>query len=81
MSVTLEIDFDVTTDGINRGMFNGLPYLSPKVPTMNTLLTQGKDALSPEIYGPQSIVHIFNHLDMIQLVLNNNDGNGHPCKS
>ncbi|KAI9272916.1 multicopper oxidase-domain-containing protein [Phascolomyces articulosus] len=76
--ISLSIDFAVTTDGINRGMFNDLPYLPPKVPTINTLLSQGQNALSPEVYGPQTITHIFKHLDMIQLVLNNKDGNTHP---
>ncbi|KAI8144976.1 multicopper oxidase-domain-containing protein [Fennellomyces sp. T-0311] len=76
--IALDIDFDVTTDGINRGMFNSLPYLSPKTPTLNTLLSQGNYSLSTEVYGPQARASILNHLSMIQVVLNNKDGNAHP---
>ena len=78
--IGLNIDFDVTTDGINRGMFNDLPYLSPKTPTLNTLLAQGNYSLSTEVYGPQTIASVLNHLNMIQVNLNNKDGNAHPCK-
>ncbi|KAI8376300.1 Cupredoxin [Radiomyces spectabilis] len=76
--VNLTIDFQVTTDGINRGMFNGLPYLLPKVPTLNTMLSQGEHALSTEVYGPQTIAHVLKHLDMVEVVLNNLDAGAHP---
>lgn len=76
--VNLTIDFQVTTDGLNRGMFNELPYLSPKVPTLNTLLSMGADAMNIDVYGPQTQAFIFKHLDMIEVVLNNLDGNAHP---
>lgn len=76
--VNLTFDFQVTTDGINRGMFNEVPYLSPKVPTLNTLLTQGNDSLSTEVYGPQTQAFILKHLDMVEIVLNNLDAGKHP---
>lgn len=76
--VNLTFNFDVTTGGINRGMFNEIPYLSPKVPTLNTLLTQGNLSLSTEVYGPQSQAIILKHLDMVEIVLNNLDAGAHP---
>lgn len=79
--VNLTIDFQVTTDGINRGMFNGVPYLSPKVPSLNTLLSMGDLALQEAVYGPQTQAIILNHLDMVEIVLNNLDSGSHPCKS
>ena len=78
--VNLTIDFQVTTDGINRGMFNGLPYLAPKVPTINTLFSEGQDALSSTVYGPQTRAIVLDHMDMVELVLNNLDAGDHPCK-
>lgn len=104
--VNLTIDFQVCTDGINRGMvcirhdlrayvpivpiiniidasfskFNGLPYLAPKTPTLNTMLSQGEYAMSAEVYGPQSRAIVLNHLDMVEVVLNNLDAGAHPCK-
>lgn len=76
--VNLTFNFDVTTDGINRGMFNEVPYLSPKTPTLNTMLTQGNYSLTETVYGPQSQVYILNHLDMIEVVINNLDSGSHP---
>ncbi|KAL1936528.1 hypothetical protein VTP01DRAFT_662 [Rhizomucor pusillus] len=76
--VNLTVDFQVTTDGINRGMFNDLPYLPPKTPSLNTMLFQGNYSYSTEVYGPQSQAFILNHLDMVEIVLNNLDANAHP---
>lgn len=76
--VNLTIDFQVTTDGMNRGMFNDVPYLSPKVPSLNTLLSMGADAMNVDVYGPQTQAFMLKHLDMIEVVLNNLDGNAHP---
>ncbi|KAJ8652688.1 hypothetical protein O0I10_011695 [Lichtheimia ornata] len=76
--VNLTIDFQVTTDGINRGFFNDLPYLAPKVPSINTLFSEGQDALSSTVYGPQSRAIVLDHLDMVEVVLNNLDAGDHP---
>ncbi|RCH93210.1 hypothetical protein CU097_009834 [Rhizopus azygosporus] len=76
--VNLTIDFQVTTDGINRGMFNEVPYLSPKVPTLNTLFSEGNYSLETTVYGPQTQAFILKHLDMVEVVLNNLDAGDHP---
>ncbi|KAI9273843.1 Cupredoxin [Helicostylum pulchrum] len=76
--VNLTFNFDVTTNGINRGMFNEVPYLSPKIPTLNTLLTQGNYSLEPEVYGPQTQAIILKHLEMVEIVLINLDAGAHP---
>ncbi|CDH52652.1 iron transport multicopper oxidase fio1 [Lichtheimia corymbifera JMRC:FSU:9682] len=76
--LTLSIKFEVTTDGINRGMFGDLPFLLPKVPSINTLLSQGNYSSDPAVYGPQGVATVFNHLSMVQVVLNNEDQNDHP---
>ncbi|KAI8363888.1 multicopper oxidase-domain-containing protein [Blakeslea trispora] len=76
--VNLTFNFDVTTDGINRGMFNEVPYLSPKVPTLHTLLSEGNHSLSEQVYGPQTQAIILNHLENIEIVLNNLDSGAHP---
>ncbi|KAI9498290.1 multicopper oxidase-domain-containing protein [Zychaea mexicana] len=76
--VNLTIDFQVTTDGINRGMFNEVPYLAPKTPSLNTMLFQGNHSLEKSVYGPQSQAIILNHLDMVEIVLNNLDAGAHP---
>ncbi|KAI8050168.1 multicopper oxidase-domain-containing protein [Gilbertella persicaria] len=76
--VNLTFDFDVTTDGVNRGMFNEVPYLSPKVPTLNTLFSEGNYSLSSEVYGPQTQAIVLNHLENVEIILNNLDSGAHP---
>ncbi|KAG0164114.1 hypothetical protein DFQ30_010503 [Apophysomyces sp. BC1015] len=76
--LNLTFNFSVTTDGTNRGFFNGVPYLPPKVPSLNTLLTEGDYALEPTVYGPQTAAYILNHLDMVEVIINNLDNSDHP---
>ncbi|KAI9277183.1 Cupredoxin [Phascolomyces articulosus] len=76
--VNLTIDFQVTTDGINRGMFNGLPYFAPKVPSLNTMLSMGNLSYEETVYGPQTQAFVLKHLDMVEIVLNNLDAGAHP---
>ncbi|KAI9308063.1 multicopper oxidase-domain-containing protein, partial [Cunninghamella echinulata] len=79
MSVNLTFNFDVTTDGFNRGMFNELPYLQPKVPSLNTMLTIGGNLSSNvDVYGPQSMAFVMKHLDFIEVVVTNFDAGNHP---
>ncbi|KAG0183291.1 hypothetical protein DFQ28_001822 [Apophysomyces sp. BC1034] len=77
--VNLTFNFDVTTDGLNRGMFNEIPYLTPKVPTLNTLFSIGGNLSSNvDVYGPQTMAYVLKHLDMVEIVLNNLDDGDHP---
>ncbi|KAI8144831.1 multicopper oxidase-domain-containing protein [Fennellomyces sp. T-0311] len=76
--VNLTIDFQVTTDGINRGMFNELPYVAPKVPSLNTMLSMGNLSYEETVYGPQTQAYVLNHLDMVEIILNNLDAGAHP---
>ncbi|KAI7854773.1 multicopper oxidase-domain-containing protein [Circinella umbellata] len=76
--VNLTIDFQVTTDGINRGMFNELPYLAPLVPSLNTMLGMGNLSYEKTVYGPQTQAIILDHLSMVEIVLNNLDAGAHP---
>ncbi|CAO3626077.1 unnamed protein product [Cunninghamella blakesleeana] len=79
ISLNLTFNFDVTTDGINRGMFNELPYLQPKVPSLNTMLTIGGNLSSNvDVYGPQSMAFVIKHLDFVEIVVTNFDAGNHP---
>lgn len=52
--IQLDIDFDVTTNGINRGMSKSLSIAFPKTPTLNSLLYRGNYSLDTQVYGPQT---------------------------
>lgn len=75
-TIELEVTFDVTTDGTNRGMFNGIVYNSPLVPAVLSELTLGSNATVAAAYGPTSFV--LNHLDVVDLVIKNGDSGKHP---
>ncbi|SAL98844.1 hypothetical protein [Absidia glauca] len=77
-SLNLTFNFDVTTDGTNRGMFNELPYLQPKVPTLNTMLGMGNLSNNVDVYGPQTMAFMMKHLDFIEVAVSNFDAGNHP---
>lgn len=80
--VNLTLDFVVNTDGLNHGVMDGIPYLPPLVPSLHTLLTIGQDLVNnTAVYGPQSLVSIFDLDQVVELVINNLDGGPHPCKN
>lgn len=57
---------------------NNLTYVPQNVPTLMTVLSAGKDATNPLIYGANSIPQILNHNDIVEVVVNNFDDGGHP---
>lgn len=80
-SYPMSFDFQVYTDGINRGAFNNVPYLMPKTPSLLTALTiDAQYANDPTIYGSQGHAIIAPHLSMMEFAVNNLDSGAHPCK-
>ncbi|KAJ2961495.1 hypothetical protein NQZ79_g3313 [Umbelopsis isabellina] len=78
-SYPMSFDFQVYTDGINRGAFNDLPYLMPKTPSLLTALTiDAQYANDTSIYGPQGNAIIAPHLSMMEFAVNNLDSGAHP---
>jgi iron transport multicopper oxidase len=78
ISFNMTVELGITSDGLNRGMFNRVPFIPSLTPTLYTALTTVKDALNPAIYGPQGNAYICKHLDMVQIVLNSFDNGVHP---
>ncbi|KAF8989715.1 Fet3 protein [Cyathus striatus] len=64
-TLILQANFDLMTDGTNRGIFNNVTYNSPLVPLVLS-----------DIYGPSTFV--FNPFDVVDLVVQNADSGGHP---
>ncbi|KAI8149479.1 Cupredoxin [Fennellomyces sp. T-0311] len=77
-TLNLTVEQQVVTDGLNRGMINRIPFISSPTPTLFTELTTGILANNSKVYGPQGNAYITKHLDMIELVVNNYDEDGHP---
>jgi len=75
-TIELNVLFSLMTDGTNRGMFNLQTYNQPLVPAVFSELSLGSNATVVNAYGPQSFV--LNHLDVVDLVVQNGDNGGHP---
>src|SRR2546429_2673001 len=65
-------------DHFLRGYFNNITYIFPKVPTLYTVLTVGKDAVNPVVYGIDVNPFVFRQGEIIEIVVNNGDTGGHP---
>lgn len=77
--VTATVNFTDSPQDINFAVVNNVTYKAPTVPTLFTVLTSGKKAVDPSIYGTTTTPFVLKHLDMIYFVINNHDGGGHPC--
>src|SRR5690606_26678788 len=77
-SFALEVAMDNLGDGANYAFFNSITYLAPKVPTLFTALTTGKEATNPEIYGAHTNAMILEQGEIVEIVLNNADPGKHP---
>lgn len=81
---TIHAYFDTFNDGTNRasftqeGGFQNVTYRSPQVPSIFTAMSMGEDAFKPEVYGQQTGVITYKHMDMIQLTVHNWDAGFHP---
>ncbi|KAJ1727134.1 ferroxidase fet3 [Coemansia biformis] len=78
VTYTLDVHFSQFTDALNHGTFNNISFVSPLVPSMFTALTMGDDARNAEVYGKQTNPHLVDHLQDVQLVVNNFDAGHHP---
>ena len=48
------------------------------MPSLYTALSVGKYATNPIVYGHAANAHVVNYYDVVEVVINNFDGGGHP---
>lgn len=58
--------------------FNDISYVSPKVPTLYTVLTSGSAASDAVIYGGDTNAFVLKKDEIVEIVLNNADTGAHP---
>ncbi|KAM0800189.1 putative ferrooxidoreductase Fet3 [Usnea florida] len=75
--VVLNINSGVT-DNQNRFTINNSTYVEPKVPSLYTAMSVGKDATNPIVYGHATNPQILDYFDTVEVVVNNYDSGGHP---
>lgn len=77
-TVELDVVMDNLRDGANYAFFNNITYVAPKVPTLYTALTSGKDAMNSQVYGTYTHSFVLQKDEIVQIVLNNMDDGRHP---
>lgn len=77
-SIELDVIMDNLRDGANYAFFNNITYRAPKVPTLYTALTSGKQATNPHIYGTYTHSFVLEKDEIVQLIINNHDDGRHP---
>jgi iron transport multicopper oxidase len=76
-TLTMNFAFCRDVNGIPRACFNGQPNIPQKVPTLYTAATTGNSNTNPVIYGAIN-PFIVGHNDIVDIVINNQDGAIHP---
>jgi len=75
-TMDLEVSFATVWDGTNRGMFNGIYYVQPELPSDLRVFQLGPNATDSSAYGNASFV--IPHLTELEIVVKNGDTGGHP---
>ncbi|WAR53656.1 hypothetical protein PtB15_3B164 [Puccinia triticina] len=78
-TVELNVFFSTFENGVNRGAFNNVTFVPPRVPTVMTIDSSPANALeNPVIYGPQSNAFVIDNLEVVELTVFNWDKGNHP---
>lgn len=77
---TVKVSLTNLLDGVNYAFFNSITYTHAKVPTLYSVLSAPDDetANNATIYGVDTHSNVLEHLNVVQLVLNNFDSGSHP---
>jgi iron transport multicopper oxidase len=77
-TITLDLKMDNLNDGANYAFFNDVTYVTPKVPTIYSVLSTGANATDPLIYGSNTNSFILGSNEVVEIVINNDDPGKHP---
>ncbi|KAJ2159997.1 ferroxidase fet3 [Coemansia sp. RSA 552] len=75
LSVDRQFEFTtkdyVSEEGAGLRSLNAFAYDTPLVPSLFTAMTEGKVAGNRDIYGPQAEAQVLEHLEVVEIKLNN----------
>lgn len=77
-SITVSVSMNNLNDGVNYAFFNDITYVAPKVPTLFSVMSSGNQSTDATIYGSNTNTFILDHMDVVEIVLNNADPGKHP---
>ncbi|KAJ2712572.1 ferroxidase fet3 [Coemansia spiralis] len=76
--ITLDAYSGVFSDQTFRHSFNNYSYVPPRVPTLLSALSLGRDANNSLVYGHQTNAHVLRHMEVVEVQINNHDYYSHP---
>ncbi|CAM6127142.1 unnamed protein product [Calypogeia fissa] len=76
--ITVAVNMEILGNGDGYALLDSISYTAPKVPTLFSVLSSGNMSTNPKVYGDFTHSFVLNHNDVVQIVLNNNDGGSHP---
>lgn len=76
--IILTMKMDNLGDGANYAFFNDTTYVSPKVPTLYTVLSTGNMATNPDVYAVNTNAFVLGYNEVVEIVMNNDDAGKHP---
>jgi iron transport multicopper oxidase len=77
-TITLDVKMVNLDDGANYAAFNDITYVSPKVPTLYSVLSTGANSTNPVIYGSNTNSFVLGNNEIVEVVINNDDPGKHP---
>jgi iron transport multicopper oxidase len=75
-SITMQVSYSGT--GLRRINLGNNSYVTPKVPTLYTVLSTGSNASNPAVYGAGANAYIIKTGQIVQIVVTNSDNLAHP---
>jgi iron transport multicopper oxidase len=78
LTIELAVIMANLDNGAGYAFFNNISYTKPKVPTLYTVLSSGDLSTNAEIYGDYTHAVVLEHNQVVEIVINNQDGGSHP---
>lgn len=79
VEITVDVSMNNLLNGVNYAFFNNITYTAPKVPTLYTVMSAPEeDLMNPSIYGEFTHSFVYQHNQVVQIVVNSNDPGTHP---
>ncbi|PYH40724.1 putative ferrooxidoreductase Fet3 [Aspergillus saccharolyticus JOP 1030-1] len=79
---TVTVNVAVVMDNLDNGkgyaFLNDISYTAPKVPTLYSVMSAGDLATDATVYGDFTHTQVVDHMDIVEIILNNNDTGSHP---
>jgi iron transport multicopper oxidase len=77
-TIQLDVVMQELDNGLPYAFLNDITYTAPKVPSLYTVLSSGNLSTDATVYGEYTNPFVLNHLDVVEVILNNNDTGTHP---